>query len=475
MNTSQTLIRIGVVAVALALALSMTLQVGAAKGGIDLDSVVSSSYGTFGGVAYTKYEGRFVGTTAGDYSVPFEIVAPANPAQGNGIVILEPLHLMGGAIAREAYLTPEFLFTQGFSYAAIRWHPDEVNPFEGYSTADAVEILHNFAKALREDLATRDMVGNVSRLYGVGVSKTCEPLHALNHTPGKGLLDLTLLIVPEWPEETHEQPSDSNPVIVFLSESDLVRSKILSTHTDALRGSSPTYRSYEVAGAPHIPDVSWLRDVGVAMFGITSEGTTPLDWTPVARALFLAGHRWVTEGIEPPPSVSITKGATSQIDAVYQSRYGLELETEIARDAEGNAQGGIRLPDLEVGRGRFVAVDPASFLGMGVYGDFDDLKCAPLSGGGTRFEDHEAYVTQFTEQAQKLVADKFLLPEDAERMIGKVKRSDVGNPSACAPTTLPVTGGSKRSGSTVQLLALAGLIAVGAVIGLRQWARTASR
>ena len=72
----------------------------------------------------------------------------------------------------------------------------------------------------------------------------------------------------------------------------------------------------------------------------SSEGTTPLDWTPVARALFLAGHRWATEGIEPPPSAYLTEAPEGQIDPVYQAEYGLELETGIARDENGNALGG---------------------------------------------------------------------------------------------------------------------------------------
>jgi hypothetical protein len=441
----------------------------AADEGVGFENATTSSYGTFNGIEYLKHEGRFVGTAAGDYSVPFEIVAPADLTKGNGAMLMEVLHPLG-MVARDGYLTPQFLFAQGFSYAMIGWHPDDVNPTGGYSTEEAVEILHNFALALREDAEAQALVGDVHQLYAVSVSKACEPLHSLLHTPGRSLLDFTLLLVPTWFPETHKQAPDSNPVMVFLSEAELVRAEILSAHTSVLRGSSPTYRSYEVTGAPHVPDVPWNRELTGPM-GASTEGTTPLDWTPVARALFLAGHRWATEGVEPPPSTSIAQGPAGQIDPVYEAEYGLGLETRIARDENGNALGGIRLPDLELGRGQFIAVEPASFFGMGLYGAFEDLKCEPLPDGSTRFPDHESYVSQFTQQAQRLAAEGFLLSEDAERMIADAAKSDVAKPDACAPAMLPVTGELRDRGGSLQLLALAGLLLIGVIIGLRPYTK----
>jgi len=207
------------------------------------------------------------------------------------------------------------------------------------------------------------------------------------------------------------------------------------------------------------------------MFGITSEGTTPLDWAPVARALFLAGHGWATEGIEPPPSAYLAEAPEGQIDPVYLAEYGLELEAGIARDENGNALGGIRMPDLEIGRGQYIALDPASFFGMGLLGAFHDLQCEPLPDGSTRFPDHASYVSRFTQQAQRLVAEGFLLPEDAERLIADATKSDVGDPSACAPPTLPETGDTAGSGLPTPFLGLAGLILIGAGLGLRQWVK----
>jgi hypothetical protein len=396
---------------------------------IDEGSVTSTPYGTFNGIAYIKYEGRFDGLASGAYSVPFEIIAPADPTRGNGITIMEPFRPPGEAGGLEAYLTPEFLFERGFSHAGIGWHPDEVSPDVGYSIAEAIEILHNFGVALREDDIARGMVGEVQMLYSTGVSKASEPLLALLATPDTGVLDYSFLFVPTLYEETYSQHPSSNNIIVFLTESDLVRSVFLGVHTDALRGSSLTYRSYEVAGGPHIPDVPWIR----ALFGGASEGTTPLDWTPVARALFLAGHRWTTEGTEPPPSAYLRETPEVEIDPVYQAEYGLELVTGIARDDNWNAKGGIRLPDLEIGRGQYIAVDPPSLDGWGLFGKWKDLQCEPLPDGSTRFQDHTSYVSQFTQQAQRLVKDGYMTPGDARRLISEAAKSEVGKPHTCAP------------------------------------------
>jgi hypothetical protein len=402
-------------------------RIAVAQGGIIVDSVTSEPFGTFDGIPYVKYEGRFDGLASGDYDVPFELVAPADPALGNGIVIIEPFHIMGGAAGIKGYLTLEFLFGQGFSYAGIGWHPDWLNPLGGYSTAEAVEIVGNFAMALREDASAAGLAGSPQKLYAVGTSLTTEPLLSLLDSPGAGLLDFTLLFVPEWPAPTYTPPEEANSIMVLLTESDLVRSAALGLHTDAMRVSAQNYRLYEVGGAPHIADVPFIREIGPP-WGLFSEGTTPLDWTPVARALFVAGHRWATEGTEPPPSVSLAEAPEGQPDPVYQS---MGWETGIARDENLNALGGIRMPDLEIGRGLYIAVDPGSvFL---LLGDWTDLQCEPLAGGGNRFRNHGAYVSEFAHQAQRLVRQGYLLPQEADHLISQAAESEVGKPLACDP------------------------------------------
>ena len=436
MDTSRRLVRIMVTATVLGAivlaAIVFSPWIAAAQGiGIVEGSVTQEPYGTFNGIAYIKYSGRFEGLADGDYDVPIEIIAPEDPGQGNGITIVEPFHPLGDAGGLKGYLTPEFLFERGFSHAGIGYR-NVADPMAWYLEDDPIEILNNYALWLREDDAARDMVGDLDWLYGVGVSRVTVPLLALLASEGTAVLDFSFLIVPSWPEEMFTPPEDANKIMVFLTEWDIVDSARESeVHTDALRGSSPNYRSYEVAGGPHVPDIQWIRDVCLEAYGITSEGTTPLEWTPVARALFLAGHRWATEGTEPPPSAYLTEAPEVQIDPVYQAEYGLELETGIARDDNGNALGGIRLPDLEIGRGQYIALDPPSFFWFGLFGTWKDLQCEPLPDGSIRFRNHGSYVSQFTHHAQRLVAEGYLLQEGARRLISEAAQSEVGKPHAC--------------------------------------------
>ena len=147
MSTMRWLIRMAML-VAVCAALALPPPVAAAEGGIVPGSVVAKALGTFNGVAYTQYNGEFVGTTAGDYAVGFEIVAPTDPTRGNGITVVETMHVMGATVGRDAYFTPAFFYNRGFTYAGIWWHPAEVDPFAGYSAEEANQILHNFGLAL---------------------------------------------------------------------------------------------------------------------------------------------------------------------------------------------------------------------------------------------------------------------------------------------------------------------------------------
>ncbi len=99
MSTMRWLTRMAVLA-AVCAALVLPHSVAAAEGGIVPGSVVAKALGTFNGVTYTQYNGQFIGTTAGDYAVGFEIVAPADPTQGNGVAVVEAMHVMGVVIWR---------------------------------------------------------------------------------------------------------------------------------------------------------------------------------------------------------------------------------------------------------------------------------------------------------------------------------------------------------------------------------------
>ena len=402
----------------------------------------SESFGTFDNVEYIVYQGRFTGTAGGEtFSAPFEIVAPADPSQGNGRVVLEPFHpslnhLAGegmggplgpatsvhGPIVRNRFLGKAFLFGHGFSHAGICLQKDD-RACEGFVGAPemlaGMGFIVSFAQALKAGQAAK-MVGDIEYLYSVGFAASADPLDDLLQGPlGQGLFDLSLLISNGWSyglvrlPETPEipVPAGAGRVMVLLSESDVVRYGTL-LRDDVTQ---PHYRSYEVAGGPQVSAgrPSSLR------------GVTGVDWTPVLRALFVAGDRWVSEGIEPPPSTSLDEVVAGEIDPLHTFDYGIA----IARDANLNAVGGVRVPYLELGQGQFVAIEGRDRFNLA--GTFLDLACEPLADGGVRFADHEAYVEQFVAETERLMGEGFLLQDDADVMIEWAAGNEIGMPGSC--------------------------------------------
>ncbi len=436
----------GVIARVLMILAALT-GVSQARAGILVESV-STPYGTFAGVDYLRHAGRFVGTTAkGEFRVPFEIIAPADPDKGNGTVLFEPPHFIYGTFAKDRVLGSELLFDRGFSYASVGFSNEGynlLNPFVGDAIIAGfavvandwpfprdVEILKQFAEALVEDSTAIAALGEIDRRYAFGVSQSAEALYELFYGPGAaGIFDLTVLHVPLWrpafarPDVLSVLPESFTPladigkVMIVSAEGDLLISQSMQLRNAAAH---PNYRVYEVAGAPHL-----TLDVVIDGFR-----TNPLDVGPVVRAAFVNGHAWQMKNSLPPQSALLDAAGPNEVDPVYW------FPTGIARDANLNAAGGVQFPDVSSGR----AFHLASALGVevipglpGLIGLWFDLACASANGGtnpGPRFDDHGDYVSQVAKQASRLARDGYILNADKQAIITAAAGSDVGKPGSC--------------------------------------------
>jgi hypothetical protein len=408
----------------------------------------SESFGRFGGVEYIRYTGRFVGTTTlGAYRMAFEIVAPADPGRGNGTVLIEPPHFVLGSVGRDGFLGQAFVFGHGFSYATVGFGTVGLNILDPAAT-DLVmagepvgdlgpgpvtdfDILPQFVQALSNEPFAVAALGIIQRKAGYGYSETAEVWQVVFHRPGgQSLLDFTLLDrdVYRTPAEDvvdpaflENLPQEFTPltgigkVIFVLSEADQLISSAAQLRRSVVGPDADlgNYRLYEIAGAPHV---------------VFSPPFNPLNFDGVLRAMFLAGDQWVRAATPPPPSALLTQAPPGTIDPVYG------FETGIARDAELNALGGIRFPDVEVGRALFIA----SLLDVeiipdfpGIVGAWFDLQCVPLADGSPRFASHADYVRRVVRQANTLQRSGFLLQADAAALIQQAAQSEVGNPHIC--------------------------------------------
>jgi hypothetical protein len=127
--------------------------------------------------------------------------------------------------------------------------------------------------------------------------------------------------------------------------------------------------------------------------------------------------------------VLLESSSAGVIDPTYKAVLGIDIVTGIARDDNGNALGGVRLPDVEVGRALFIASLPGGLVGL-----WFDLACEPAPGSTTdlpRFRNHGQYVHAVAAQAGMLSSQRYLLPEDAEALTSSAARSEVGKPGSC--------------------------------------------
>lgn len=397
-------------------------------------------FGTYDGVQFERHSGRFQGsTTLGAYDVPFEIVAPADIAEGGGALLFEAPHFFFGPLGRDFILGRPLVFERGMSYASVGWaghglsildpsaapiilageeveNPGEFNPVSAHD----FELIVQFVAALKLDPYATRILGHDPFFYAFGLSQTSSALLQILLGPdGPGLFDLNVFALQFWPaifgsdvfdrlNGDFVSPPGIGRALIVNTEGELILSDAEQFRTTS---GNPDYRVYEVSGAPHFPLPPPLN---------------PLDYSPVIRAVFAAGDDWIRRGIEPPADAFISTAIG--VDPIYG------LETGVARDFNGNALGGIRLPEVAVGQAIYIAslLDLEILPGLpGLAGAIIDLSCVPLSDGSARFPSHGQYVSGYAQQAHMLRNQRYLLPSDAELLTELASESDVGKSGYC--------------------------------------------
>jgi hypothetical protein len=254
----------------------------------------------------------------------------------------------------------------------------------------------------------------------------------------------------------------TDPVVIETNTSTEYWQKGASlVHTDPSGGADAELpanaRVYLIAGTQH-----GGRPGADPRPGPCCNPRNPHSATPALRALFLALEEWVTNGVAPPPSrlPRLADGTAIRAEAVRMPRvkdFALPPganrilppldwveppETEPAQaydtyvcavDADGNEVAGIRLPPI--------AVPLATYTGWNVYtaqpGELADRDGSRIPFARTRAErdaaddprpsleerygNREAYVARVEAAAAALVAERLLLPMDAEAFVAAAR------------------------------------------------------
>lgn len=388
---------------------------------------------------------------------------PINPAAFSGVLLVEPLHP-----AQENALgwinTHPYLLRSGHAWAGLSCQPsnikvmrDSFDPqrygallFEDHGLG--WEVMAAVATQLKTGAPTSPLSGfPVQRVYMSGGSYTgswqrnflADGFHDRARMPdGSHVIDGYLIMISSgifartgylpihegaWPLPVKDprrvmQPHGV-PVIEMLSEME-AETNLGSRRPDS---DDPTdrFRLVEIAGASHSSGPpSPLRRI--VPMQLEKRGLPPIRVEPppgtieppnefpygyFATAALHNIHRWVTEGIAPPRAERLELHTSRADGPVGISPEALPL----VRDEHGNARGGLRSP--------YVDLPFATYYPHCKPNEYQPESASDLRGTQTLFDADklraihgtpESYAERVAAQADNLVAERWLLPEEAE-------------------------------------------------------------
>jgi len=233
----------------------------------------------------------------------------------------------------------------------------------------------------------------------------------------------------------------------------------------------PSARRYLFAGVQHVPGYLGQSRTNPGTGTIARYTLNVLDYLPLHRAALINLDRWITEGLEPPPSrhPRLSDGTAVAREAVLalftrlpgfappdprrlpfirSVDMGSDEATGIARypaqegafypalvstvDADGNETAGIRMPDVAVPVGTHAGWNPRDPLtgspeqivpmnGLTLWFAPDEATRAargdPRRSLAERYRDEADYAARVRAAGQRLAAERYLLEEDVERVV----------------------------------------------------------
>jgi hypothetical protein len=398
-----------------------------------------------------KWNAERAGTTP--FKTRVVVRRPVDPARFNGTLIVEWNNVSAGCEIFEAGDTP-VIFDGGFAYLGVSAQQVGVHGFatnpQGLVAWDSprygtLQIADDglsygiFAEVARA-VGRRSASGPVDPLDGLAVRNVIavggsqsagrlatyinavEPLEQLfdgfmaftwfgsgASIDDTAVLDLSSATMQRPVSHPAQLRTDLGvPVMVVNSECETVSCYPVRQPDD------DHFRFWEVAGAPHGPRMHMERIAPkMARDGVA---TVPLD---------------NLSALSPVPLAQVLDAAIEQMPRWLDgtppaSQPPIEVAGDpprIVRDADGNALGGVRVPEMEAPLGRHVAAMEESSGGlMGEWFPFD----AELVRA--RYGDAVGYAKVYEAAAQAAVAAGVMRPRDAEEGVRAAKATKVAQP-----------------------------------------------
>ena len=307
----------------------------------------------------------------------------------------------------------------------------------------------------------------------------------------------TFVAVPDPFTERNEgilQRPESDPLVMHThTSSDYWERHVSLNHTDPRDGSDveipETVRMYVMTGSPHMPravnDPAWIGQ-------LTPNSMSP---NPYLRACLVLMDRWAADGVPPPasrlpkqsegtlidgkealarypkmPGVNLPSGPSRRPNYDYGPNFekgyasvfppkavpGQEYPVQVPLiDADGNDVPGLRYPDVEVPVGTHLSwalrrapyAEGEMLWTTGSFSPFARTKAERAASGDQRpsieerYASHDDYVQQVTRVCERLVGERLMLGEDAERYVEAARRKNPFDPSIPLGPLLQVGGG----------------------------------
>jgi hypothetical protein len=376
----------------------------------------------------------------GNYKTRLVVQRPINPADFNGTVVVEWLNVSAGADSPPDWIMAHNeLIRGGFAWVGVSAQAIGVNALKsGAAAARYATLVHPsdsysygiFSQAglLAGENASTLLGGlTADRVLGVGESQSAFRLVTYIDAihPIEPVFD-GFLVHSRWgsgtpisqaPLPTYSFPAPAPirddldvPVIIVEAEGDVILSNL-----DARQPDTSMIRLWEMAGTSHADayTLAGLNDAGngssaIAMFGFLRAPSNPLACTNpinagphhwILQAAFRGLDTWVRTGVAPPSAPRLDVNSTSPL--------------VLARDAYGNALGGVRSPHLDAPVATLDSVNSGAFAFCGLFGRTVPF---PVSEIESLYTSKEDFLSLWLDAINDSVAGGFLLQEDADEL-----------------------------------------------------------
>ena len=426
------------------------------------------SYADLAPFGYEEQE-YFVSGTAVDaegteaaYTTRIIVTRPVDPADFNGTVLLDWVNVTAQfENAVDSLEARELLLRDGYAWVHVsaqaagldgspltpkQWDPVRYAAISHPGDAWAFDMFSQIAQAFRSAPGPGSLdpmgdlgIASVERVLAAGQSQSALRLRDYledwlpAHSNAVGLIDGVLLHGDVFAPKPFSSPL---PVKVLHLLSDL---EAADDGFDPAAHQPDRYRLWEVAGTGHSD--YWIGHQSIAGHGPRVVGGAPKQSPDQYAATLLAAGNY-GERLDPELLVCTAAGSTMPMhyaasSAIHQLdrwvRGGAAPDNgprfefsggQLAKDADGNTQGGIRLPPIDVPVARYEST--SCQLG-GITVPFTDVELA------SRYGTHAAYYEQMADRTDAAVAGGWMLPEDAVDLMARACAARVRFPATSGP------------------------------------------